>query len=96
MKLDELLALVEAIEERSPEIISEYRAKLELKVKELLEDVQMDESRLAAEVILFADKICTDEETVRLRSHIEHSENHIKSGRGNRSKTGLYCTGDEP
>ena len=42
------LALVEAIEERSPEIISEYRAKLELKVKELLEDVQMDESRLAA------------------------------------------------
>ena len=44
VKLDELLALVGAIEERSPEIISEYRAKLELKVKELLEDVQMDES----------------------------------------------------
>ena len=44
VKLDELLALVEAIEERSPEIISEYRAKLELKVKELLEDVQMDEN----------------------------------------------------
>lgn len=82
VKLDELLALVEAIEERSPEIISEYRAKLELKVKELLEDVQMDESRLAAEVILFADKICTDEETVRLRSHIEHMRTTLEAGEG--------------
>ena len=82
VKLDELLALVEAIEERSPEIISEYRAKLELKVKELLEDVQMDENRLAAEVILFADKICTDEETVRLRSHIEHMRNTLEAGEG--------------
>ena len=71
-KLDELLIHVDYVEERSPQIVAEYRAKLEAKVKELLEDVQIDESRIAAEVILFADKICTDEEVVRLKSHIQH------------------------
>ena len=71
-KLDGLLEKVECIEERSPKIIAEYRAKLEDKVKELLADAQMDESRIAAEVIIFADKICADEEVVRLRSHISH------------------------
>lgn len=81
-KLDELFALVEAVEKRSPEILVEYRAKLETKVKELLEDVQIDESRLAAEVIIFADKICTDEETVRLKSHIEHMRATLESGDG--------------
>jgi uncharacterized protein (TIGR00255 family) len=70
-KLDEMLELVGCVEKRSPEIVAEYRAKLEAKVKELLEDVQIDEGRLATEVVIFADKICTDEETVRLRSHIE-------------------------
>lgn len=81
-KLDELFALVEAVEKRSPEILVEYRTKLETKVKELLDDVQIDESRLAAEVILFADKICTDEETVRLKSHIEHMRATLESGDG--------------
>ena len=71
-KLDYMVTLVDQIEERSPKIVEEYRAKLEDKVKELLEDVQIDESRIAAEVILFADKICTDEEVVRLKSHIQH------------------------
>ena len=71
-KLDELLEIVAQIEERSPQILAEYRTKLENKVKELLENTQLDESRIAAEVVIFADKICTDEETVRLRSHIEH------------------------
>ena len=42
------------------------------KVKELLEDTQIEESRIAAEVVIFADKICTDEEVVRLRSHVVH------------------------
>ena len=59
---------VAAIEVRSPEIMKEYREKLEKKLGELLEDNQIEEeSRIAAEVILFADKICTDEETVRLK-----------------------------
>ena len=71
-KLDGMLEKVAYIEERSPEIIAEYRAKLEDKVKALLEDTQIDEGRIAAEVVIFADKICTDEEVVRLKSHIAH------------------------
>ena len=65
-----MLEKVAYIEERSPEIVAEYRRKLEDKVRELLEDSQMDEGRIAAEVVIFADKICTDEEVVRLKSHI--------------------------
>ena len=57
-------------EARSPEVVDSYREKLEAKMHELLEDNQIDDSRIAAEVILFSDKICNDEETVRLRSHI--------------------------
>ena len=71
-KLDGMLEKVAYIEKRSPDIIAEYRAKLEDKVKELLADTQMDEGRIAAEVVIFADKICTDEEVVRLKSHIAH------------------------
>ena len=72
-KLDELLAHVDDVEERSPQIVAEYRTKLEDKVKELLADTQIEESRIASEVTIFADKICVDEEIVRLRSHIEHT-----------------------
>ena len=72
-KLDELLAHVDYVEERSPQIVAEYRTKLEDKVKELLADTQIEESRIASEVTIFADKICVDEEIVRLRSHIEHT-----------------------
>ena len=76
-KLDRLSKLTAYIEERSPQIVSEYRAKLEEKMKELLADTQIEESRIAAEVILFADKICTDEEVVRLKSHISHMRNTL-------------------
>ena len=70
-KLDGMLELVGQIEERAPKIIAEYKEKLEGKVKELLEDTQIDEGRIASEIVIFADKICTDEEVVRLRSHVE-------------------------
>lgn len=70
-KLSGMLADIAGIEERAPGILIDYRKKLEDKVKELLDDAQMEETRIAAEVVLYADKICTDEETVRLRSHIE-------------------------
>ena len=73
-KLDEMLGHVAFIEERSPRIVSEYRKKLEDKVHELLADAQIEESRLAAEVTIFAEKICVDEELVRLRSHIQHTK----------------------
>ena len=78
-KLDSMLGLVGMIEERAPEIIAEYREKLEGKVKELLEDTQIDEGRIASEIVIFADKICTDEEVVRLRSHIEHMKATLRS-----------------
>lgn len=78
-KLDNMLKLVGCIEERSPQIIAEYRDKLETKVKELLTDTQMEDSRIAAEVVIFADKICTDEEVVRLRSHIVHMKDTLVS-----------------
>jgi len=81
-KLDEMLEVVDYIETRSPEIVAEYRKKLETKVYELLESSQFDESRIAAEVVIFADKICTDEEIVRLKSHIENMTNTLKSGEG--------------
>lgn len=81
-KLDEMLVLVDKVEERSPQIVAEYREKLETKVKELLADSQIEEGRIAAEVVLFADKICTDEETVRLRSHIQHMKSTLEEKEG--------------
>ncbi len=80
VKLDEMLGLVAVIEERSPQIVKEYRTKLENKVLELLADTQMDEGRIATEVTIFADKICVDEEIVRLKSHIEAMKNALKAG----------------
>lgn len=78
-KLDGMLRLVEYIEERSPKIIAQYREKLENKVRELLLDTQIEEGRIAAEVVIFADKICTDEEIVRLKSHVVHMKETLKS-----------------
>ena len=79
-KLDGMLLDVDAVEKRYPQVLEEYRSRLREKVDSLLADSQMDESRLAAEVILYADKICTDEETVRLRSHIEGMKTELIQG----------------
>ncbi len=81
-KLKTMDKKVDLVEHRSPEILGEYREKLEGKVKELLADSQIEESRIAAEVILFADKICTDEETVRLKSHIHRMEEVLHENEG--------------
>ena len=81
-KLEKMEEKVELVEKRSPDIIKEYREKLETKVKELLADTQMEESRIAAEVILYTDKICTDEETVRLKSHIKHTKSVLDEKEG--------------
>lgn len=81
-KLDHMEELVAFVEKRSPEIMKEYRSKLESKVKELLGDTTIDESRIATEVIIYADKICVDEETVRLRSHIEHARKCLNEDGG--------------
>ena len=79
-KLDYMTGLVDYIEGRSPQILTEYRAKLEAKVQELLNGTAMDEGRIVAEVTIYADKICVDEETVRLRSHIENTRKDLLSG----------------
>ncbi|MBS5215054.1 MAG: YicC family protein [Clostridiales bacterium] len=79
-KLDGMTAKVVKIQERFPIMMEAYRTKLEEKVKELLEDTQIEESRIATEVVLYADKICTDEETVRLKSHIVHMKETLEEG----------------
>ncbi len=79
-KLDGMLEHVDAIEEMSPRIVSEYKEKIYDKVKELLADAQIDDNRILMEVTLFADKICVDEETVRLRSHIESTKQILTGG----------------
>ena len=79
-KLDRMDRIVSLIIEREPEIQAEYRKKLETKTAELLGEAGIDESRIAAEVVIFADKISTDEETVRLRSHIENMRKELNNG----------------
>ena len=78
-KLDQMAADVAFIERRSPQIIAEYRAKLEEKVKEFLEYSAIEENRIAAEVTLYADKIAVDEEIVRLQSHISSMTDVLES-----------------
>lgn len=73
-KLDEMLKIVAFIEEKSPEIIVDYKARLIERVNELAANAQIDEQRIATEVTLFADKVCVDEEIVRLKSHIESTK----------------------
>lgn len=68
-------ALVAKVEERSPELLREYQNKLFDRVSAALAEfgnMQMDEKMLATEIIIYADKVCTDEETVRLRSHVKN------------------------
>lgn len=79
-KLTALLEGVDYIENHSPSLIEEYRARLEAKIQEVLGDATVDESRLATEVTIYADKICVDEETVRLRSHILSTKEALEKG----------------
>ena len=79
-KTDRLLELVTYIEGRFPEMMAEYREKLLNKVHEVLEDKQIDEAVLATELIIYSDKVCVDEETVRLRSHIANLQATMSEG----------------
>lgn len=79
-KLDRMLEYVSFIEERSPKIIEEYKERLNDRVKELLEHAQIDESRIVMEVTLFADKVCIDEEIVRLKSHVSGMKETLLKG----------------
>lgn len=79
-KLDHMISYVDFIEKRSPQIMEEYRKRLEDKIKEILGDRQMDDGRIATEVTVYADKVCVDEETVRLRSHINTTKDTLLEG----------------
>ncbi len=79
-KLDFMLENVDKVEKRYPEIIAEYESKLRAKLNEILENNQIDESRIAAEMVLFSDKLCTDEEIVRLRNHIVSMKQTLQDG----------------
>jgi uncharacterized protein (TIGR00255 family) len=70
-KLINMQKYVDIIEEKSPEIVNLYKEKLEERIKEIFEEGKVDEWKLATEVTLYADKVCVDEEIVRLRSHIK-------------------------
>lgn len=80
VKLDNMLENVSFIEKRAPEIINEYHARLKDKVSEYLKDSSIDEQRIVTEVTLFTDKICIDEEIVRLKSHIEATKDALING----------------
>ncbi len=79
-KLDYMAGLVDFIEARSPVLLEEYRRKLTEKVTELLNGAAVEESRIVTEVTIYADKICTDEEMVRLKSHIEMMKSKLTAG----------------
>ena len=70
-RCEHILNMVKEVEVHSPETIKNYRERLEKKLREVLEDTSIDEQRIVTEAAIFADKIAVDEETVRLRSHIE-------------------------
>jgi len=69
-RLDFILSAVEKIEERSPKTVEEYRARLYNKISEVLQNAQVDETRILTEAAIYAEKIAVAEETVRLRSHV--------------------------
>ena len=78
--LDNMTAAVDYIEEVSPELITAYRQKLIDKISELIDSSAIDENRIATEVVIYADKICVDEETVRLKSHIDSTRKILEAG----------------
>jgi uncharacterized protein (TIGR00255 family) len=75
--IEEKVALVE---QRSPQTVAEYRAKLEARMNEVLSNTQLDPARILTEAAIFADKVAVDEETVRLRSHIGQLREMLSKG----------------
>ena len=74
-----ILDMVSLVEKNAPDTLKNYRERLEKKLREVLEDSSIDEQRILTEAAIFADKIAVDEETVRLRSHIEQLVSMINS-----------------
>lgn len=79
-KLESMIPLVETVEKESPKVVEDYKAKLTEKIGSLIEKGTVDENRLAAEVTIYADKVCVDEEIVRLKSHIKKAIDILNRG----------------
>ena len=77
-----ILELVAQVEELNPKTVSDYRKRLEEKMREVLENKSIDESRILTEAAIFADKVAVDEETVRLRSHLEQMDEMLSGSGG--------------
>lgn len=75
-----ILELVSQVEEGNGKTVSDYRARLEAKIREVLANTAIDESRILTEAAIFADKVAVDEETVRLRSHLKQMNNMLTTG----------------
>ena len=75
-----ILELVGQVEKQSPKTVSDYRARLEAKLREVLANTAIDESRILTEAAIFADKVTVDEETVRLRSHLNQMNAMLDAG----------------
>lgn len=78
-KAQNILSLVSKVEARSPITVTEYRERLEAKMREVLESTSIDEARILTEAAIFADKVAVDEETVRLRSHLQQLDTMLSS-----------------
>ena len=79
-KAEGILTLVSKVEERSPITVKAYRERLTAKMQEVLEDRQIDEARIIQEAAIYADNVAVDEETVRLRSHVDQLQNMLSEG----------------
>ena len=75
-----ILSLVEQVEAGSAQTVADYRTRLENKLREVLESTSIDESRILTEAAIFADKVAVDEETVRLRSHLDQMDTMLTNG----------------
>ena len=79
-RADTIESLTAKVEQRSPETVKEYRNRLEVKMQEVLQNTQIDESRILTEAAIFADKVAVDEETVRLHSHLSQLQELLGKG----------------
>lgn len=79
-KCKALTEMVSAIESRSPKVVIQYKERLEARLCQLLDEVPIDENRIAAEIALFADKCAVDEEITRLKSHIIQLQDILEEG----------------
>ena len=75
-----ILSLVSQVEQGNGQTVADYRARLENKLREVLENTNIDESRILTEAAIFADKVAVDEETVRLRSHLQQMNSMLDGG----------------